>query len=519
MAKQGNAGKAMIKLYPHQIAAIQATDEHRTKGHKAGAWSMPTGSGKSYAFLSVAKRWNMDTLVLVHRDELVRQTVKSAGIIWPDASVGVIQASRNEWDGGLHEDPKLVIASVQSLHERRLNTIPRNRFGLVIADELHHYCGKNTWSAPLAHFNEREFLLGVSATPERADGADLSEWFGREPIYTYSLRTAIDDGMLAPITQFAIETSASLDDVKNRMGDFAENQLAQAVNMPGRNRAIVEAYQTHAAERLAVCFCVNVAHVEDLHGCFKQAGVDADFIHGGLAIDDRRERLARFADGDTRIMVNCQILTEGYDNPAVDCGIMARPTQSRPLYVQMVGRILRLHPGKKDALVLDITDNCRRHSLVTALDLMGSAGTTRSVEGGDVVATVDEECRQAVAAHELPRQDPLSWRLTRICPWPDMPTLAGYSQKLEWQIGDATESQRRYLMSFGVKQERNLSKGEASWLIDRCRELQAGQAEPATSKQEWYLKKQKAWRDGLTKQEASRRIGQLKRRQPQGVTG
>lgn len=508
----------MIELYPHQLAAIAATEEHRAGGHTSGAWSMPTGSGKSYAFLSVAKRWNADTLVLVHRDELVRQTVKSAGVIWPDASVGVVQGPRNEWDGGLHEDPKLVVASVQSLHERRLNIMPRNRFRLVIADELHHYCQKNTWSAPLARFNEREFLLGVSATPERADGEDLSEWFGREPIYTYSLRTAIDDGMLVRILQYAIETKASLDGVKTRMGDFAENQLARAVNTPGRNKAVVEAYVKHAAGRRAVAFCVNVAHVEDLHGCFKQAGVDADFVHGGLAIDDRRERLVRFADGNTCVMCNCQILTEGYDNPSVNCGIMARPTKSRPLYVQMVGRILRLHPGKKDALILDITDNCHKHQLVTALDLMGSAGTTRNAEGGDVVATADEECRQAVAAHELPRQDPLTWRLARICPWTTLPTLAGYSQKLEWQIGDATESQRRYLMSFGVKQERNLSKGEASWLIDRCQELQVGQAEPATSKQEWYLKQQQAWTPGLTKQEASRRIGRLKRAGSERVT-
>lgn len=506
----------MIELYPHQKAAIVAAEEHRAKGHGAGLWAIPTGAGKTWAFLTLARQWRARTLVMVHRDELIRQTVRSANVIWPDAVVGVVQAERDEWRDGLHGTPDIVVASVPSLHARRLEQIPKDRYGLVISDEAHH-SSADTWKRVLDYF-EPEFLLGCTATPERADGKDLSRFFGAQPIYVYPLRQAIEDGVLCRLTQYAIETSASLDEVATRKGDFARDQLGRAVNTNERNQCIVEAWQKHAAQRLTLAFCVNLEHMEGLRWTFKKAGVIVDSVSGDLEKEDRRDRLARFADGRTRVMTSVGVLTEGYDNPAVDCALMARPTQSRPLYIQMIGRSLRRHPGKKDTLILDITDNCRRHSLVTALDLMGSSSKTKNAEGGDVVATVDEERRQAVTAHELLRPDPLTWRLARICPWPDMPNLTGYSQKLEWQIGDATESQRRYLMSFGVKQERNLSKGEASWLIERCQKLQAGQAESATTKQEWYLKKQKAWRDGLTKQEASRRIGQLKRGRPERVT-
>ena len=216
-------------------------------------------------------------------------------------------------------------------------------------------------------------------------------------------------------------------------------------------------------------------------------------------------------------MTSVGVLTEGYDNPAVDCAVMARPTKSRPLYIQMIGRSLRSHPGKKDTLILDITDNCHRHSLITAMDLMGSI-KAKNARGGDVIEAVDEERSQAVAGHEIPREDPLSWRLASVCPWPEMPTLAGYRPRLNWQLGDATISQRKYLISFGVAQERNLSKGEASYLIDRMRELQGGESEPATPKQRGFLRWKKAWRDGLTKRDATQLIGQLKSRERQGVT-
>lgn len=500
----------MIELHPHQKAAIAATNEHRAKGNKAGLWAIPTGGGKTVTFARLSQMWGLPTLVMVHRDELVRQSVNTFDRVWPEATVGVVQAERDEWRGGLHGPPDVVIASVPSLHRKRLDQIPTDRFGLVINDEAHH-ASADTFAAVLEHF-EPEFLLGCTATPERADGKDLSRFFGNKPIYAYPLRQAIEDGMLARITQYAIETSTSLDAVATRKGDFAKQQLATAVNTPERNRCIVEAFQKHAADRRAIAFCVDLEHVEGLRWAFKQAGVEADSVSGNLPIDERRDRLARFRAGEIRVMVSCGVLLEGFDDPGVDCGIMARPTRSRPLYIQAIGRCLRTHSGKTDALILDITDNCHRHDLVTVMDLMGSLHK-KSADGQDVLETVDEEHRQAVADREIPSEEPISWRLASVCPWPDMPNLKGYQARLSWHHGDATPSQRKYLASFGVGLDRQLSKGEASYLIDRCRELRAAHPEPASSKQQWYLKRCGAWVPGLTKPEASKLIGQLKRRE------
>ncbi len=453
---------------------------------------------------------------MVHRDELIRQTILATEAVWPEATVGVVQAERDEWRGGLRGPPDVVVASVPSLHRRRLDQIPRDRFGLVINDEAHH-ASADTFAAVLEHF-EPDFLLGCTATPERADGKDLSRFFGNEPIYAYPLRQAIKDGVLCRLTQYAIETSASLDEVATRKGDFAKRELGKVVNTNERNRIITEAYQQYASDRRAIVFCVNLDHVEGVRWSLKQAGVAVDYVSGDLDKDDRRERLARFARGGTRVMCSCMVLTEGFDDPGVDCIIMARPTQSRPLYIQAVGRGLRRKDGKPDCLVLDITDNCQRHELVTAMDLMGKHGDNKNAKGGDVVEAMEEEEQDYIDKHRSPpeQEQPLTWRLKSICPWPKMPTLAGYAQRMNWQLGDATPSQRKYLASFGVQQERNLSKGEASHLIDRIREFQGDTPEPATPKQRGFLRWKGAWREGMDKQEASKLIGQLKSRQ--GVT-
>jgi hypothetical protein len=160
-----------------------------------------------------------------------------------------------------------------------------------------------------------------------------------------------------------VDTDLSLDNVKVRHGDFIESQLARVVNMPLRNSLLVKAYRDFAPGRRAIVFCVDVAHAKDVHRAFAEAGIRAAPVWGELSRDQRRSTLAAFSAGEIDVVTNCNVLTEGFDEPRVDCVIMARPTKSKLLYAQMVGRGTRLDPSKKDLVVIDVADNSRTHQL------------------------------------------------------------------------------------------------------------------------------------------------------------
>lgn len=403
-----------VPLWPHQQAALGAVRAAVDAGRPSGLIVLPTGAGKTVTFATAARDLLNPALVLVHRDELVTQTVRTAGRVWPSARVGVIQGDRDEWRDG--ED--VVVASVQSLHARRLALMPRDRFGLLVVDEAHH-APAASYVAIMQHFATR-FRLGVTATPQRLDGQGLAEWFGEEALYVYPIRDAIRDGVLVPVRSFKIKTGVDLDRVTTRGGDFAEGELAAAVNNAIRNRAVADAYLRHARGRRAICFAVDLEHVHALAGVFADLSVRTATVTGKDPIELPRRTLADFAAGSFDVLVNCQIATEGVDDPAVDAILMARPTQSQSLYVQCVGRGLRRcdPTGKEDCLVLDITDNCKRHKLVTAACLLGEEKEESApAEEGDEEEAQKEKKR---ASHD---DRPGGWRLDEVSPWPELPNL------------------------------------------------------------------------------------------------
>ena len=496
-----------LTLRPYQVAAVQAALGAIDSDHHSGLWAMPTGCGKTVAFVALAGRLRRRTLVLVHRDELIRQAEAKFRQMFPAAPIGIVQAERDEWD--FNEDglaPSVAIASVPSLHARRLTRIPRDRFGLVVVDEAHHAAAPS-WQAILNYFRPG-FILGVTATPERADGKGLRDRFGPRPLYSYPLRQAINDGWLARIRQYAVETSTCLDGVSRRCGDYAEGELGHAVNTPSRNRTIVEAYQKRGEGRRAVVFAVNVQHVQDLTAAFQEAGIKAAGVIGSMPRDERRELLKAFDAGRVPVLVNCEILTEGYDSPGIEVILMARPTQSRTFYIQAVGRGLRLAPGKKNLLVLDFVDNSRRHKLVTIMDLMGAV-KEQDAGGRDVIEVADEDRQEAERAALIPSQRPLKWRLKMVCPWPDIPALDGFVPTMTWQLRSATKKQIRFLRGFGIEITRDLLRGEASHLINRALEYEAAFPTPATPAQKWRLMKEGVWNEDIGRRDARRIIAEI----------
>lgn len=508
---------ALPQLWPHQLAALSAVELAMSAGLTAGLVVIPTGTGKTGLALSLGRRLGLPMLFLVNRDELVRQTVRSARRFWPEANVATVEAGASNWDEPdleTHRRPDLAVAMVPTL-VNRLDGIDPERFGLIVADEAHCSVAP-TWRKVLDHFKPG-FLLGITATPQRLDGKGLSSRYGREPLYSYSLHQAIKDGRLAPPDCREVKTGTNLDDVASTKGEDGESdlslrQLSTAVNTHQRNDLIVATWLAEAKGRRTLAFCVDVDHARDLAKAFCDAGVRCAAITGRMKPEERRFVLAEFAEGKYEVLTNCEVLTTGFDDPGISCVLMCRPTESRGLYIQMVGRGLRLCEGKADCLVIDFTDNARSHKLVSILDLLGKK---KPLTDGGISPDRPEPKEPSFRQLELSLPALVSWRLEGVCPWPDVPSIEGYVPTASWHNDPASDGQLHCLAGFGLKVAPGLSKGEASYLIDRALEYEAAFPLPATAKQRRLLTEEGAWEEGMSKRQASRIIGMLKQQERQ----
>lgn len=348
-------------LRPYQEQALDAIQSAKDSGRLAALVVQATGTGKTILFSALVARWNVPTLILAHREELLTQARDKLRAVWPQADIGLIGAGYDE------RGHRITIASVASMAQpRRAAELRALRLGLVIVDEAHHTPApsyRKVLQAAQAGEPGGPFLLGVTATPQRSDGKSLTPIYG-DPVFQAGLADMVRAGYLCDLRGLQVQSGTRLDDVRiGKDGDFNEEQLAAVVNSPERNRLIVDAFQRYAADRATIVFAVDVEHAHDLATAFRARGVTASALDGTTPRDQRHRILTDFTAGRIQVLCNMSVLTEGFDEPATACLILARPTQSRGLYVQMVGRGARLAPGKKDCLILDVADNTARHSL------------------------------------------------------------------------------------------------------------------------------------------------------------
>ncbi len=360
----------MLKLRDYQQEAIRSIIQEHNRGVTRQLVIIATGGGKTVVFASLARKLHKPTLVLAHRDELVRQAADKFNIVWPEASIGIIKAQEND-----HQGKDVVIASVQTLSKHsRLGEFDPDRFKLLVVDEAHHVtAGTYTYILDNLGFMAGErskLLLGVTATGFRGDGIGLGKVF-EKITYQRSILSLINAGYLVDIKGLSVKTNTDISSVEIKRGDYDEKQLSYILNSSNRNQIIAKAFKEHAANRRAIAFTVDVQHAKDMAEVFRSCGISAEPVWGEMPYKKRTEILDAFSHGDIQVVTNCGILTEGVDIPATDCIIMARPTRSRVLFAQMIGRGVRLYPGKQDCLVIDIADNCARNDALTLPTLFG----------------------------------------------------------------------------------------------------------------------------------------------------
>jgi len=365
---------APLSLRDYQTECLKTILARYKAGVRRQLVCLPTGTGKTVVFASFPWFFGMKKrmLVLAHREELLDQARDKILRANPDLKVEVEQAARS---AGASTD--VVVASIPTLGRegsRRLASLDPQEFYLIVVDEAHHAIAA-TYRRVLNHFkvfdqDTAKLLVGFTATPKRGDRQGLQSVF-EEISFSKSLPEMIAAGYLSPVSGYRVETDVDLTRVRTRMGDFVASQLSKAVNISARNELVVRVFKNHLADRQTLCFCVDVAHSKSLAEAFIEAGIPAAAVTGELQTDTRRKALDDFSQGRIRVLTNCMVLTEGYDESRVAAIILARPTKSALLYTQMIGRGTRLHPGKQDAVVIDIVDLTREHKLITLPGLFG----------------------------------------------------------------------------------------------------------------------------------------------------
>jgi len=375
---------------------VAAVEGAWREGKRRPLIALPTGTGKTICFAEAIRRRGGRALVVAHREELLQQARDKLALVVPRHRIGLVRAESDE-----HRAP-VVVASVQTLaRPERLGRLEPD-FELVVVDEAHHATAE-TYRRLLARF-DGALAMGCTATPERADKARLAEVWD-EIVYQRTLPEMIRAGYLCDLRARRVEILLDLDEIGSRGGDYDEGELEQGLRLAGAPQRVLEAYQRWGEGRKALLFTAGVSLAHEMAEEFEAAGIPAAAIDAVTPREERAAVLQAFAEGRLRVVANCGVLTEGYDEPSVECLILARPTRSRVLYAQMVGRGTRRFPGKGDCLILDVVGNCERHDLVT----IGSLFDFELEAGGSVLEQMvmrEREAQRAevdgeLVAHEL----------------------------------------------------------------------------------------------------------------------
>lgn len=362
---QQPASPLQITLRNYQEECIQSVLSYLGKGHKRLGVSLATGSGKTVIFVQLISRIPSNdnatqTLILAHRRELVEQAARHCTLAYPNKSIDVEMGS-NHASGAAD----ITVASIQSITSGdRILKFDPSRYKLVLVDEAHHIVSAQ-YLELLEHFGLRHTtdwesssapaLVGVSATFSRFDGRKLGSVIDHI-VYHRDYVDMIEQNWLSNVIFTTVESKADISRVgSGANGDFQTGALSRAVNTDETNEITVRSWRARAGERKStLVFCVDLNHVSSLTATFLKHGIEARYVSGDTPKKVRSERIDAFKNGEYPILINCGVFTEGTDIPNIDCVLLARPTKSRNLLVQMIGRGMRLHPGKENCHIIDM---------------------------------------------------------------------------------------------------------------------------------------------------------------------
>jgi len=345
---------------PHSIQkeALEALDRTRSEGNSAGLVVLATGLGKTWlsAFdIDSNQSEYRRVLFVAHREEILEQARKTFRIIRPSARLGLFTGKEKV------PDADVLFASIQTMSRKaHLQRFDRQHFDYIVIDEFHHAAAR-TYRRLIDHF-EPGFLLGLTATPERTDGGDLLALCGENLVYRCGLPEGIGRELLSPFHYFGVPDEVDYENIPWRSSRFDEEALTQAVATEKRAQNAFEHYETHGGRRV-LAFCCSQRHADFMAGYFEEKGASAVAVHSGERSAPRAASLERLNGGELDVVFAVDMFNEGVDLPDIDTVMMLRPTESRILWLQQLGRGLRRSEGKTHLTVIDYIGNHRQFLL------------------------------------------------------------------------------------------------------------------------------------------------------------
>lgn len=348
----------MFKLREYQEECVDKIVNMKEGSKKIAC--LATGAGKTIIMSEVCKRVSGRVLIIVMSKELKEQTVDKLKMVCGNkVDVGCIQGSQREYNH------RIVVAMRQTLTSASFpvkELLKFGRFDYILIDEGH--VAVSQAKKIIEYFaNDSTKIACMTATPYNEQMKEVYNGF----IYRRELIDMIKDGYLIDPVGCSVKTNISLDNVRTYQGDFMTTELSSTVDTDMRNQIIYKAYIDKCQDRnKTIIFATDVKHSKSIAKYFNDRGISAKSIDGSLKAKERKQILDDFHSGKIKVLINVMILTIGFDCPSVDCIIFARPTQSKALYIQMIGRGLRLSPetDKKDCLIIDVVDICNKHNLM-----------------------------------------------------------------------------------------------------------------------------------------------------------
>lgn len=384
---------------------------------------LPTGCGKTVVFAHAIKEHCAGrAMVIAHREELITQNAKTIGSVLGQPC-DIERADQHADLHTMHGKAKVVVASKDSLHPKRLERFDPSEFGMIVTDESHRAVAQS-YRRIYDHFKNVPHL-GVTATPDRLDEEALGQIYGSVAM-VYEIADAIKDGWLVSVrARTVVVHDLDLSDVSTTGGDLNQGELAEQLERERSTHEMAASITKECDDRRAIVFAVTVRQARRMAEILNDYKPDcARWVSGETPTEERRQTLAAHKRGECQFMVNVGVLTEGYDDPGVGMIVVARPTKSRALFAQMLGRGTRALPGvvdgpetaelrkraiaeseKQDLLCLDFTGNCGRHKLITPADVLGGAfpdedraAVSLAMQAG--IVDVDDELERARAARK-----------------------------------------------------------------------------------------------------------------------
>lgn len=400
----------LLPLFPFQDEDVSRVESAWSKGVRRPAVVVATGLGKSVESAHLAVRWleherasggSRRALKIVHRREIVEQLAAKVRDVAPSLRVGIVQAGRNETGADV------VCASVQTLASERRRRMVRG-IGLVIVDECHH-AAADSYLNVLTHYGcmpergagfegEDALAAGYTATLTRSDERALGDVW-QQVVTARDIAFGVREGYLVrPFGKHVQVDTLDLSKVRTARGDYQAADLGEAIEDSLAPDAIADALYEHAIlpdgrMRPTFLFAPLVSTAELIAKVLRERGIRAVAMHGSTTPTERDKGLKDLANGDIQVICNPMIFTEGTDVPAVSCVVIARPTKSKGLFIQMIGRALRQHraSGKTDALILDVVGASRGNSLALPVDLFGTETPGDKPERDDQLDDLEAE--------------------------------------------------------------------------------------------------------------------------------